>query len=164
MNTTNFKINLKTGCWEWLGGLNKDGYASYQGSVARYMCQLFHGPMPRDWTTDHLCRVRHCINPNHLEGVPHIVNVRRGTTGIVNRSKTHCAQGHPYDAKNTRILAGRRVCKICDGSAHKRCKANREPLPANDPRHGTLNGYQNWKCRCLACANAWRTYNGRPTK
>lgn len=164
MNMTRFKVILGTGCWEWQGYINSDGYANYQGSVAKVFCELFHGKMPPKWTTDHLCRNRACVNPGHLEAVPHIINVRRGTTGIVNRSKTHCPSGHPYDEKNTRIINGRRVCKKCDVLAHKKCKANRKPLAVDDPRHGSVNGYQNWKCRCLECANAWRLFKGRPVK
>jgi hypothetical protein len=28
------------------------------------------------------------------------------------------------------------------------------PLPANDPRHGTTNGYSNLDCRCQPCRDA----------
>lgn len=164
MNMTRFKVVLGTGCWEWEGYINPDGYAAYQGSVAKKFCELFHGKLPDGWTTDHLCRNRACVNPFHLEGVLHIINVRRGTTGIVNRSKTHCPNNHPYDDKNTRKINGRRVCRICGNQANKRCKSKRAPLAVDDPRHGTLNGYQNWKCRCLECTNAWRVYNGRAVK
>jgi hypothetical protein len=31
-------------------------------------------------------------------------------------------------------------------------------LAADDPRHGTANGYCNLKCRCDACRNAWREW------
>lgn len=35
----------------------------------------------------------------------------------------------------------------------------RRPLPADDARHGTANGYNNYGCRCEACTNAIREYN-----
>lgn len=42
---------------------------------------------------------------------------------------------------------------------------NASPLLATDPRHGTLNGYNNLGCRCEACRNAiaayMREYNHR---
>ena len=161
---TRFKVMPGTGCWEWQGFINSDGYAAYQGSVAKRFCELFHGKMPEGWTTDHLCRNRVCVNPGHLEAVPHIVNVRRGTTGIVNRSKTHCLQGHPYSGENLIERAGRRLCRKCLNTATMKCRKNRRMLPSSDSRHGTVTGYQNWKCRCLGCANAWRVYNGRPVK
>jgi hypothetical protein len=37
-----------------------------------------YGNVPDGLTLDHLCRVRHCVNPDHLEPVPHLVNVDRG--------------------------------------------------------------------------------------
>jgi hypothetical protein len=36
------------------------------------------GPVPEGMELDHLCRVRHCVNPSHLEVVTHSVNVIRG--------------------------------------------------------------------------------------
>lgn len=34
--------------------------------------------LPSDMVLDHLCRVRHCVNPLHLEPVTAGENVRRG--------------------------------------------------------------------------------------
>lgn len=31
-------------------------------------------------------------------------------------------------------------------------------LPSNDRRHGTANGYTNYRCRCQPCVNAKRSY------
>jgi hypothetical protein len=31
-------------------------------------------------------------------------------------------------------------------------------IPPDDPRHGTLNGYSNLKCRCQPCREAWASY------
>jgi HNH endonuclease len=36
------------------------------------------GPVPVGTELDHLCRVRACINPDHLEPVTHAENCRRG--------------------------------------------------------------------------------------
>jgi len=32
-------------------------------------------------------------------------------------------------------------------------------LRGDDPRHGTVNGYSNLKCRCFVCKQAWTEYN-----
>lgn len=33
------------------------------------------------------------------------------------------------------------------------------PLPPDDPRHGTVNGYRNCFCRCQLCRAAWAEYH-----
>jgi len=37
-----------------------------------------HGPVPDGKELDHLCRVRPCVNDDHLEPVTHLENIRRG--------------------------------------------------------------------------------------
>lgn len=80
--SSEYKINPETGCWEWQRYVRPDGY----GKTRLHGEQLAHrayyreyvGPIPEGLSLDHLCRVRHCVNPEHLEPVPHAVNVRRG--------------------------------------------------------------------------------------
>jgi len=42
------------------------------------MYEYFKGPVPDGLELDHLCRVRSCCNPDHLEPVTHKENIRRG--------------------------------------------------------------------------------------
>lgn len=44
--------------------------------------------------------------------------------------------------------------------AERRRERQRE-LPPGDPRHGTLNGYTNWRCRCESCRGANTAYARR---
>jgi hypothetical protein len=37
-----------------------------------------NGPVPEGLDLDHLCKVRHCVNPDHMEAVLPIKNKRRG--------------------------------------------------------------------------------------
>jgi hypothetical protein len=66
---------------------------------------------------DHLCRVRHCVYPAHLEPVTPRENVLRGeTVAASNARKTHCLRGHPFDEVNTchwQSRPGRRDCREC---------------------------------------------------
>lgn len=69
-------------CWRWTGALDPDGYG--QVSVAGKTKQAHfasweavNGPVPEGHELDHLCRVRCCVNPDHLEAVTHSENVRR---------------------------------------------------------------------------------------
>ncbi|WP_199814121.1 hypothetical protein [Streptomyces sp. NRRL F-5135] len=41
-------------------------------------------------------------------------NTRRGKSWAINGLKTHCPQGHAYDAENTHVYDGRRYCKQCN--------------------------------------------------
>jgi hypothetical protein len=70
-------------CWLWLANLDRDGYGKFslhgvQRAAHRVAYEAVNGPVPAGLTLDHLCRVRRCVNPLHLEAVPHKVNVNRG--------------------------------------------------------------------------------------
>ena len=69
-------------CWLWTGLLTADDYASFRvdgrnTTGHRWSYVHFVGPIPEGLELDHLCRVRHCVNPEHLEPVTHAENVRR---------------------------------------------------------------------------------------
>lgn len=108
-------------CWLWTGGLNPKGYGTFyirRGSKSkahRVSWKLLVGEIPSGTELDHLCRVRNCVNPDHLEPVIHVENLRRGYGfGSRNAAKTVCPQGHPYDVVTT-AKDGRRArsCSTC---------------------------------------------------
>jgi len=76
-------------------------------------------PVAVDLDLDHLCRVRCCVNPAHLEQVTRKVNTQRGVAGATTRArmlgKTHCPAGHEYSGENMYVPpgGGKRDCKIC---------------------------------------------------
>lgn len=110
-----------TDCWLWSGAVHGNGYAYIrvdgERPVAhRYAYELLIGPIPEGMTLDHLCRVRHCVNPRHLEPVTFEENVQRGMSpSALNVAKTHCKRGHPLSGDNLYInpAHGGRVCKKC---------------------------------------------------
>ncbi len=113
-----FLINGETGCWEWIGYIDRGGYArlniNYVSENAhRVLYTLIKGNIPSGLTIDHLCKIRHCINPEHLEPVTLRENIRRGTPH--NRIKTYCVHGHKFTFKNTYTnkLTGKRTCRTC---------------------------------------------------
>lgn len=71
-----------SGCWLWLGRVNEssnNGYGYYGPSLAHVISYVaFRGCIPDDFELDHLCRVRSCVNPWHLELVTKVVNILRG--------------------------------------------------------------------------------------
>jgi hypothetical protein len=96
-------------CWEWLGYRSVNGYGrvAWQGrftAAHRITYELFFAPykIPRGLTLDHLCRVRHCVNPEHLEPVTSKVNILRGVGVTAQKARqTQCIHGHPFDIANT---------------------------------------------------------------
>jgi hypothetical protein len=108
------------GCWIWKGPLSAKGYGrvSHRGvwlGAHRVIYELIKGSVPKDLQLDHLCRVRHCVNPEHLEPVTNRENGARGLAGEWQKEKTHCPKGHEYIESNTYRTpgSGARGCKIC---------------------------------------------------
>jgi len=108
------------GCWIWQGAKDK-GYRHGYGLVGpnqtgttkvhRVMYILHFGTVSRDFEMDHLCRNRSCCNPDHLEPVTHLENMRRGIGN--NSLKTHCPRGHEYTPENTLVSGEARYCRTC---------------------------------------------------
>ena len=84
-------------------------------SAHRVSYEMFHGPIPEDMEIDHLCRIRQCVRPAHLEVVTHLENMHRADRALGIRSAaTHCPRGHPYDEENTFLdRRGKRYCRMC---------------------------------------------------
>jgi hypothetical protein len=107
----------------WQGCVHRSGYGQFklhgrQLAAHRMAYELRIGRIPEGLVIDHLCRVRHCVAPLHLEAVTNAENIRRGETGLRSgaymRAKTHCPRGHAYDAANTYIRSdGSRICRTC---------------------------------------------------
>jgi HNH endonuclease len=97
------------GCWIWTGTLVRGyGQTSIRGReriyTHRLSWELHRGPIPDGLTIDHLCRVRACCNPDHLEPVTNAENLRRGAATRPRR--TQCPQGH-------QVPEGTRQCIRC---------------------------------------------------
>jgi len=68
-------------CWFWIGACSK-GYGvicyNYTYIYAhRFSYELVHGKISEDLELDHLCEIRNCVNPAHLEAVTHKINSQR---------------------------------------------------------------------------------------
>lgn len=111
-----------SGCWLWAGSLGSGGYGQvYLGGrnplgAHRVVYEFLVGEIPRGLDLDHLCRVRSCVNPAHLEPVSRRVNLRRGIGFAAQRAKqTHCTHGHEFTEKNTILRPnGTRDCRECN--------------------------------------------------
>ncbi|WBB73252.1 HNH endonuclease signature motif containing protein [Micromonospora sp. WMMD1128] len=138
----------ETGCWLWTAGL-VDGYGRFM--VTRQANRAAHrvayegliGPIPDGLVLDHLCRVRNCVNPAHLEPVTILENVMRGETIVAACSaKTHCPKGHPYAGGNLYISPnGARRCQACARLARAAHRAQDPDRHRRQAREATRRYY-----------------------
>lgn len=118
------KVDKTDTCWLWMGYINKEGYGEYKSDYLttrlahRISFGLDQGHLP-DMPLDHLCRHRHCVNPDHLEPVTSKVNTRRSNVGVKESLKTECPHGHPYDEQNTLHYQGKRFCRACKNERNR---------------------------------------------
>lgn len=113
------KVDKSGECWIWTAS-KRYGYGQFRigGSGSQnlgahavaYMWLI--GDIPGGMVIDHLCRVRACVNPSHMEVVRPEEN---STRGMISRHQelVFCTHGHRW-SKNARINAdGYRVCEPC---------------------------------------------------
>ena len=117
-----------SGCWLWTGTTRRDyGQIAGPPGLKKTMLQahvvayeLYVGKVPSGLELDHLCRVRQCVNPSHLEPVTRAVNMQRSPLAGRNK-KSHpwsgrfCKNGHERTDDNMRIVPGTpyRECIQC---------------------------------------------------
>lgn len=139
-----------TPCWVWRRTINPKGYGALSISgrtmpAHRLSFEAFHGPIPHGLVVDHVCRVRCCVNPTHLEVVTVSENNRRAlpyrTKEPLKRAspaprpkEEFCRRGHAY-AEHGRLAPGGKIrCRVCDKlretlRQQRRTRA-RQPAPA----------------------------------
>jgi hypothetical protein len=137
------QVRKTSGCWFWTGQPDSKGYGQMRVNgvkqlVHRFAYRLLVGPVPLGMTLDHVkangCISTLCVKviadefgPAHLEAVTHRENMLRGQ-GFASRnaSKTHCLNGHPFNAENTYI-------RRRDGQEHRECRACRRVRSITQP-------------------------------
>lgn len=130
-----------SGCWLWTGALSTGGYGMI-GNIggSKYAHRILYeqqfGPIPKGLELDHLCRVRCCVNPAHLEAVTRRENIMRGIAPSAKQAKqTHCKNGHPLSGENLIVWKTRwgvqRQCKICRNAYLERNRESRNAYCRN---------------------------------
>jgi len=117
-------------CWTEDRCVGNHGYTvlSLKGKTKlahRIAYEILIGEIPKGLQLDHLCRNKRCYNPAHLEVVSNRENVVRGTAGDIQKSRTHCPQGHEYKGYNLILYHNRRYCRTCTNERTKKYRRNR---------------------------------------
>jgi hypothetical protein len=123
------------GCWLWTGYIDPAGYARFRspGEVRAHRYSYTHhvGPILTGLVIDHICRVRHCVNPDHLRVLTSGENTRAPGSEAPSarlRAALACVNGHPFTAENTRYNAkGYRSCRTCTTEANRRTRSRKPP-------------------------------------
>jgi hypothetical protein len=117
-------------CWLWTASTaNGYGQVDIFGQLRRahrVAYELLVGPVSDGLDLDHLCRVRACCNPAHLEPVPRRTNVLRGEgLAAMHAARDECDHGHRYTPDNVYRWRGGRYCRTCRREADRRRRVRR---------------------------------------
>lgn len=124
------------GCWLWQGALSTAGYGTFnlgrRGAGYEYAHRISYawayGDMPAGQELDHLCRIRRCVNPQHLESVSHRINVFRGDAPTIRIAISgKCHNGHEINTENMyfrKDRPGKWNCRVCRRERRKAGYAN----------------------------------------
>ena len=111
-----------SGCWLWTAATLASGYGIISITRSRFELahrvsyKLYKGEIPNELEIDHLCKVRCCVNPDHLEAVTYIENLFRAR-------KKQCMHGHLLSGDNLRLWTSpttgyeQRICITCHRAA-----------------------------------------------
>lgn len=101
-------------CWIWLAAPDGKGYGAFS-LTGRKITKAHiwswtdaNGPVPEGLELDHVCRVKLCVRPSHLEPVTHGENVSRAR-----KARTTCRWGHDLSDAAIRKSDGARLCRTC---------------------------------------------------
>lgn len=114
------RVDKTDTCWLWTAGRTSRGYGMVmidgnRQYVHRFVYELLVGPIPDGALIDHKCRVRACVNPQHLQPVMHGPNAENRAGSQAN-SRSGVRGVYPYKGRwRAQACVDR---KVHDGGVH----------------------------------------------
>lgn len=98
-----------TGCWLWIRARTTSGYGHFHYrnryyQAHRFVYSVLRGPVTTP-SMDHLCRVRACVNPDHLEPVSVAINSQRSSRARLTARKAEAIRLAAANGAGIRALA-----------------------------------------------------------
>lgn len=128
------KKGLPNECWPWEGTTN-NGYGQVtmpgrQVAAHRLSYQAWIGPIPEGLDIHHVCHNKLCVNPAHLEALPHKDHTRQHLTNPLTQNflKTHCLRGHELSGYNVYVINGSRNCRECNNRRNRESYARKKAV------------------------------------
>lgn len=126
------RVEKSDGCWLWTGPLHSGGKTGYGWTgkklAHRQAYEYAVGPIPDGLQLDHLCRVRLCVRPEHLEPVTQKENIRRGDAPSTVAARTgKCQRGHLLSGRNLYVVpaTGAHRCQACVNDRQRKNRRSR---------------------------------------
>ncbi len=132
---TRVVIDPVTGCWNWTGHLNHDGYGGIRVSkghdrhahIVTY--EMFVGPVPPGYELHHaVCENKACCNFEHVTPLTKSEHSKLNPIVCRQLEQTHCKRGHPLSGDNLSphyLARGVRRCLTCDRERNARVQKTR---------------------------------------
>jgi hypothetical protein len=133
-----YEVNPETGCWNWTGARDVDGYGRVFGGrtsgreeakAHRWMYERERGPLPDELHLHHRCENPRCVNPEHLRPLTKAEHravhgggspeARRGPSRVGDGER--CVNGHELSAAIVYVSpSGTERCRECARAATRR--------------------------------------------
>ena len=126
---TKIVIEPISGCWFWTGSLDSNGYPRVNiNSINRrahiISYEHFKGAVPLNMDCHHVCKNKHCVNPNHIKVISRYNHKQLHLGENIKAQQTHCINGHEFTEENTYYRCYRnwtqRACNTCRRETSKR--------------------------------------------
>ncbi|OKH70830.1 hypothetical protein EB72_24865 [Mycobacterium sp. SWH-M1] len=128
------KVEKTDTCWLWTAATMKNGYGRFDRILAHH---FLVGKPPEGYEWDHLCFIRNCVRPDHLELVTRAENHRRQRRhGGGPSTSPYCKNGHLW-SENTNVLpSGKRQCRACIRENMRRFRGGGPKTAVTQCKHG----------------------------